>query len=182
MCQREIGHVFLLFVFVETLLGSVQRPRNKWGVDSAIEERLLNTQGEQLDQHINKLSTRDNYDYGHRRGTEDSVCDEMTSTWGQGSMQQAAYQLGTWRIVCVFYLWIQHLLVINMHWCFACMYIFVRVSDLWAVMWMLGSEPRSSGSAVSSLNCRVNLPAPSIFKKHNMMTILAVYLTISRIN
>jgi hypothetical protein len=162
MCQREIGHVFLLFVFVETLLGSVQRPRNKWGVDSAIEERLLNTQGEQLDQHINKLSTRDNYDYGHRRGTEDSVCDEMTSTWGQGSMQQAAYQLGTWRIVCVFYLWIQHLLVINMHWCFACMYIFVRVSDppelelktgvSCHTVRLLGTEPWYPGRVTSVLN------------------------------
>ena len=48
-----------------------------------------------------------------------------------------------------------------MHWCFACMYVYVRVSNLGAGLqtvvsfqWVLGIKPRSSGRAASAPNCR----------------------------
>jgi hypothetical protein len=54
-----------------------------------------------------------------------------------------------------------YLFLFYVHWCFACMYVCVRMSDLlelelWIIvnaMWVLRIEPGSLGRASSALNC-----------------------------
>jgi hypothetical protein len=57
------------------------------------------------------------------------------------------------------YYFLISLFLFDVHCCFACMYLCAdvrssgtRVRQLWATMWVLGTEPRSSRRAASALN------------------------------
>ena len=69
-------------------------------------------------------------------------------------------------LVFVFFNFLNYLLLFYVYWCFACMYICVEGirfwsdRELWAAVWMLGIEPRSSGRSASALNYWAISPAP----------------------